>query len=204
MRALDRRLIAVIGAGVVLVTATLIIVFLAIVPVPEFEPLQAGEQSGLVAYIADDEDHPVRIIDLESMSRVSADLSSDVSLVGWHGDGSLIVADWRSPDGQVLIDPHTGQQVGSVDGETPESRQTRVFPEHSEGAVVLTHPTSRARVRLVAPDSYDIRDAVAVGGDRIVFVDELGRVAIIYVGEDEEPKLVAEDAAEWGEVVARP
>ena len=201
---MDRRLIAVIGAGVVLVAATLIVVFFAIIPVPEFEPLQAGEQRGLVAYIAEDEGHPVRIVDLESMARVTADLPGDVSLVGWQGNGTLIVADWRSPERQLLIDPHTGQQVGSVDSEAPESRQTRVFPERNNGDMVLTHPTSRDSVRLVAPESYDIRDAVTLGEDRIVFVDELGRVAVTYVGEDEEAKLVAEDAAEWAEVVARP
>ena len=186
-----------------LVAATLIIVFFAIVPVPDFESLQAGEQSGLVAYIAEDEGRPVRIIDLESMALVSADLPGDVSLVGWQDDGTLIVADWRSPESQLLIDPDTGQQVGSVDGEA-QPRQTRVFPERNNGDVVLTHPTSRATVRLVAPESYDIHDAVTLGEDRIVFVDELGRVAFTYVGEDEEPMLVAEDAAEWGEVVARP
>jgi hypothetical protein len=43
-----------------------------------------------------------------------------------------------------------------------------------------------------------------MGDDRVVFVDELGRVAVAGLGEDVTPVLVAEGAAPWWQVVGRP
>ncbi|HZD23798.1 MAG TPA: hypothetical protein VE569_10420, partial [Acidimicrobiia bacterium] len=178
MVSVDRRLVAVIGAGALVIAATLIIVFVAIVPIPDFAMLQPGQQSGYVAFtISDDGESPspIHIVNLEDLTSVQADVGPDVEIAGWD-EGNLVLRTFRSADGGVLIDPATGREVGTTDP-VPFDGLNRARVYHDNETLVIEHPDG-GTARFHAPESYDVGDAVAMGPGRIVFIDELGRVAV--------------------------
>jgi len=205
MAPVDRRLIAIVATGGLVVAAILVIVFVAIIPVPEYLALQPGRQSGYVAYQVGDNDQTqsVKIVDLETLTPISVAVGDGVEIVGWHSDGSLLIHDWRAGDAYMHIDATTGEQIEILDSLPADfSYQTEAFVYNEGGMVVIELPIGTAT--FPAPESYDIGSAVALGDDHIVFVDELGRVAVANLGDDANPLLVASDAVEWSRVVARP
>ncbi|HUF16224.1 MAG TPA: hypothetical protein VMQ46_10090 [Acidimicrobiia bacterium] len=208
MASLDRRLLAVVVAGVIVVATTLIIVFIAIVPTPEFPPLQAGQQTGFVAYSVDGDGEagPVRIVDLATTEVVVVDARREMELVGWDSDGNLVVVNWATGGQFALFDPATGEEVGTMDSDDGEKlfQEGQVFINRDDGNVTLEQLDGAGTASFTAPEAYDIGYAVSMGDDRIVFVDELGRLAVTYTGKDVAPVLVASDAVEWSRVVARP
>lgn len=208
MPKVDRRQVAIIGVGIVAVATTLLIVFLAIVPVPEFESIQPGQQSGHVAYMSDEDDEmrSLHIVDLDTTTTVEVNVDQEVQVVGWDDQGRLVVHNWRQGDRYTVIDPTTGDEVGTIEpGQTPDSLwEQQAFADHDDDTIVLDQPRGDGSASFTAPESYDIRQAVSMGDDRIVFVDELGRVAVTPLGENVEPLLIASDAIEWTGLAARP
>lgn len=208
MARVDRRLAAIIGVGVVAVATTLIIVFLAIVPVPEFDAVRPGEQSGYVAYLSGEEGdvRSLHIVDLNTTATVEVDIDEQVEIVGWDDEGRLVVHNWQHEDRYTVFDPTTGDEVGTIDpGQSPDSLwEQQAFVDQDGDTLVLEQPRGTGSASFTAPESYDIHQAVSMDDDRIVFLDELGRVAVTPLGEDVEPLLIASDALEWSGVAARP
>lgn len=207
MREFDRRVVATIGVGILLVVTTLVIVFTAVVPTPEFEALQPGRQTGYVAYVEEgDEPNSVRIVDLDTMSTTQARVDQHVELVGWDEDGNLVVVDWTVGERFLVIDPSTGDALGVLDdteiGNQLWDEGAIVYWE--DGKSVVAPSDGHGTAAFTAPESYDVVSAGPLGDDRVVFVDELGRVAVAHRGDDTRPLLVASDAQEWGRVVGRP
>jgi hypothetical protein len=204
----DRRLLAIVGAGVIAVVAIVVIVAVGIEPIPEFDVLAGSGESGYVAYVADAEEPPVaaRVVDLAGGQTREVPLGQNGEVIGWDDDGNLIVAQLGPTVRMKHLDPVTGEQVGELeevdDFRGPEGRDD-VWVEHRDGLVVLERDDGTS-ASFAAPGSYDVTSASSMGDDRVVFVDELGRVAVCDVGEDVTPVLVADDAQPWSWVAGRP
>jgi hypothetical protein len=204
----DRRVLAVLGAGVVAVAAILVIVLAGIAPLPEFDALASGAQSGFVAYVPDGDGPPrsVNVVDLSTAQTVEVRFGHDGEAVGWDEDGNLIVVQWGPTPLVKHVAPSTGEQVGETedarDFAGPEGRDD-VWIDRRDGRIVLERPDG-ASASFAAPASYEVTSASSMGEGRVVFVDELGRVAVCEVGEDVTPVLVADDAQPWNWVTARP
>jgi len=207
MTNVDRRLVAIIATGAVVIAAVLIIVFIAVVPVPEYDELQRGQLTGYVAYQSDEDGEPssIQIVNLESLTQVPAEVHPEFVIVGWDPDGQLVVQDWRSDRRYLLIDPNTGDETGTIEPSAvdPYAWENTLDVRHDDRTVTIG-PSEAGTARFTAPETYDIHSAVALGTDHIVFVDELGRVAVTGTGEDVQPLLIASDASEWSTVAARP
>lgn len=204
----DRRLVAILGAGVVAVVTILVIVLLAIEPIPEFAPLEGSGQSGYVAYARDDgEDGGSKyVVDLVTGTDVEVRVSADSELLGWDPDGNLLVVAWGPGPGRAYaVDPATGEALGEM---TPEIAHemlpdSSVRVDHDAGLLVLRRIADGQTASFSAPGSYEAHNATAMGADRVVFVDELGRVAVAEVGDEVTPVLVADDGSGWQQVVGR-
>jgi hypothetical protein len=204
----ERRLWAILGAGVVAVVAIVVIVAVGIAPIPEFDDLPGSGESGYVAYVPDGEGPPrsARVVDLAAGQTMDVRFGQDGEAVGWDDDGNLMVVAWGPTVRVKHVDPTTGEQVGEFDEVSdyrgPEGRDD-VWVEYRDGRVVLERDDG-ASASFTAPESYEVTSASSMGEERVVFVDELGRVAVCDVGEDVTPVLVADDAQPWTWVTARP
>jgi len=206
----DRRTIAIVGSGLAVVAVILVIVFAAIQPIPDFADLEGSGETGFVAYVQDDDGDPgdIVIVDLGSATSVSYDFGRDGELAGWDDDGNLVVVQWGPNVPRFyLVDPTTGREVGELDeqeGQQYLERFEAVWIDHEDGTIVLERDEADGvRATFTAPDSYDVSTADPMGAERIVFVDELGRVAVTGPGEEVVPVLVADDALQWGRVLGR-
>lgn len=204
----ERRLWAILGAGVVAVVAIVVIVAVGIAPIPEFDDLGGSGESGYVAYVPDGEEPPrsARVVDLAAAQTMDVRFGQDGEAVGWDDDGNLIVVQWGPTVRMKHVDPTTGEQVGELeevsDFRGPEGRDD-VWVEYRDGRVVLERDDGTS-ASFTAPESYEVTSASSMGEERVVFVDELGRVAVCDIGEDVTPVLVADDAQPWTWVTARP
>ena len=204
----DRRLLAVLGAGAVAVAAILAIVLVGITPLPEFDDLAGSGESGYVAYVPDGDGPPrsVHVVDLATASTTEVRFGQDGEAVGWDDDGNLMVVQWGPTPLMKHLDPSTGEQVGETEvaGEFagPERRDD-VWVEHRDGRIVLERPDG-VSASFIAPNSYEVTSASSMGENRMVFVDERGRVAVCEIGVDVAPVQVADDAQPWMWVTARP
>ena len=205
----DLRVIAVVGAGVAVVAVILIIVLAAIQPIPDFADLATSGETGFVAYVQDDGGEPgdVMIVDLGTGEVVEFPVGREGEIAGWDEDGNLVVVQW-GPDAErfFLVDPATGEEMGELDVEEGHQyfdRAGAVWIDHEDGRIVLERDLDGGRASFAAPDSYGVNTADPMGAERIVFVDELGRVAVTGPGEDVVPVLVAADALEWRRVAGR-
>lgn len=205
----DRRLVAIIGAGAIAVALILTIVFTAIQPIPDFAPLEGSGETGYVAYVRDAGGDPgeVTIVDLGSATSVAVDVGRQGDVLGWDDDGHLVLVEW-GPNAErfVLVDPATGDVVGELEGDAGQrffEEDEPVWIDHEDGRLVLERDRDGLTAWFEAPESYDVPVAAPMGAERIVFVDELGRVAVTGPGEDVVPVLVADDALEWWRVTGR-
>jgi len=202
----EKRLIAVVGAGVVAVVAILVVVIVGVQPAPEFADLAGSDLTGYVAFAPDEgEAQSVRIVDLSTARSVEANIPQGAETAGWDEDGNLVVVQWGPNVTVRHLDPTTGEQVSTTkDAEEylGPGGQGDVWIDHSDGLVVLERGDG-ATASFEAPESYDVTSASAMGEDHVVFVDEMGRVAVCEVGEDVIPVQVAEDAMPWWWVTAR-
>lgn len=204
----DKRLIGIVGAGLVAVALILVIVFTSIRPIPDFADLAASGETGYVAYVRDGGGDPsaVVIVDLGAGTSVEVDAIREGEIVGWDDDGSLVIVEW-GPNAErfYLVDPATGEEVGTLGADEGQRyfEEDPVWIDHRDGRIVLERDRDGLTASFEAPDSYDVSSASAMGTERIVFVDELGRLAVVGPGEDVTPVEVADDALEWWRVAGR-
>lgn len=204
----DRRTIAIAGAGALVVALALVVVFASFVPVPEFAPLDGAGLTGYVAYRVEttvDGDLATAITDLTDGTTVEADVRArDGEVAGWSDDGDLIVRQFVPDDRLLFVDPATGERVGESAASDDETLPPPVWVDRRDGRVVLERDDGMGTASFEAPDGYDVTSATAWGDEGIAFVDTVGRVAVTGFGEDVVPVLVADDAVEFGGIVARP
>jgi hypothetical protein len=205
----DRRVIAVAAAGVVAVVAIVVVVLTALQPVPEFAALAGSSETGFVAYVRDEGDGPgtIAVVDLGTGASVDVEAGRDHDVVGWDEQGNLLVREFGpTTDRIVVVEPSTGERVRTDTGADAEVLDPveYAWSRHEDGRLVIERDSDGRTASFTAPDSYEVPTASAMGDDRVVFVDELGRVAVAGLGEDVTPVLVAEGAAPWWQVVGRP
>ena len=204
----SRTVIAVAAAGALAVVAILVVVIAGMQAVPEFSDLAGSGETGYVAYASGESEPPtsVRIVDLSSRETVEVSMPREGEAAGWDEDGNLMVVQWGPTLRVKHVDPATGEQVGEIeelDGEFADPMQREdVWVTHQDGRLVLER-TDGQTASFAAPDSYQVTNASSMGEDHVVFVDELGRVAVCPVGEDVTPVQVADDAQPWFWVTAR-
>lgn len=203
----DRRVIAVLAAGAVAVVALLVIVLVGVQPVPDFSPLAGSGETGFVAYAINEDGYRMsaRVVDLSTAETIEVDLPANGEVAGWDDEGNLVLVQWGSTVRVKHVDPVTGDQVGMTERmqEYPGPDREDVWVDRVDGHVALERADG-AVASFEAPSSYDVTSASSMGDDRVVFVDELGRVAVCEVGEDVTPVEVADDAEPWSWVAARP
>lgn len=205
----DRRVIAVVAAAGVAVVAILVVVLTALQPVPEFESLAGSGETGFVAYVRDEGDRPgtITVVDLGTGASVDVESVREPDLAGWDQQGNLLVREYGPMSMRVhVVDPATGERLRTDTGDVAELLDLveMAWSRHEDGRLVIERDNDVRSASFTAPDSYDVPTASALGDDRVVFVDELGRVAVAELGEDVTPVLVAEDAVPWWQVVGRP
>lgn len=203
----DRKTLAIIGSGLVVVAAILFVVFAAIEPIPEFPPLEAGEETGFVAYVSEEDGNEVRVLDLATLASVTIDTSRGVEVMGFDDGGLLVLARFGPTDQIIRYDPATGEQVG--EGEPMAEDLWNQFPEEpvwidQDGSDVVLEMDGSASASFEAPDAYRVGAATAMDEDRIVFTDELRRLALVHVGESQQPVLLDDDVPPWWRLAARP
>lgn len=203
----DRRTIAIIGSGLVVVAAVLFVVFAAIEPIPDFPPIEAGQETGFVAYVADQEGSEVLVLDLSDLGSVAIDTSRGVELLGFDEEGYLVMMRFGPQEQVHRYDPATGERVGEP--VAMDEDLWNQFPEEpvwvdQDGNEVVLEMDGGASASFEAPESYRVGSATSMDEDRIVFTDELGRLALVHVGQDQQPILLDDDVSPWWRVAARP
>lgn len=204
----ERRVIAILASGLVAVAAIVVIVVTAVQPVPEFPPLSTSEQTGFVAYVRDDGQGAgvIQVVDLATGESVEVDTGRERDLAGWDEQGNLLVREYGpTQDRVVVVDPATGERLRTTDVEQLDDPMVveGAWAQHRDGRVVIERDADGLTSSFPAPDAYDVTSAATMGSDRVVFVDELGRVAVAPLGDDVTPVLVADDALPWWQVTAR-
>jgi hypothetical protein len=147
------------------------------------------------------------VVDLGTGATVDVEAGRDRDLDGWDGQGNLLVHEFGpTTDRIIVIDPVTGERVRTDTAEEAAVLTTfeGAWVDHHDGRLVIERDADGRTATFTAPDSYDVASASALGDDRVVFVDELGRVAVAMLGEDVTPTLVADGAMPWRQVVGRP
>ena len=206
----ERRTIAIVGAAVVAVVAVVAVLLTSVARVPAFTAIADEPQEGTVAFFADPDDGSrlsLRLVDLGTGSASTVPVSFESELLGWDDDGNLVLAEWTpASERTVVVDPQDGRIVGEgrlSDAERDDLRADMIWTEHRDGQVTFVRDVDTVVASFAAPASYDVTNASLMGDGRVVFSDELGRVAVMPAELDAVPVLVADDALPWRSVVGR-
>lgn len=206
----ERRTLAIVAAAVVTVVAVVAVLLTSVARVPAFTPLAEAPQEGTVAYFAEPDDDPrrsLRLVDLATGSTSTVTVSFESELLGWDDDGNLVVAEWTpASERTVVVDPESGRVIGEArlsDAERETVRDHMIWTEHRDGQVTFVRDVETVVASFDAPASYDVTSASLMGDGRVVFSDELGRVAVMSADLDGAPVLVADDALPWSSVIGR-
>lgn len=206
----ERRTIAIVGSAVVAVVAVVAVLLTSVARVPAFTPIADAPQEGTVAFFAEpDEDSrlSLRLVDLGTGSASTVPVSFESELLGWDDDGNLILTEWTpASERTVVVDPQDGGVVDEgrlSDAERDDIRGDVIWTEHRDGQVTFVRDVDTVVASFAAPASYDVTNASLMGDGRVVFSDELGRVAVMPAEIDAVPVLVADDALPWSSVVGR-
>lgn len=187
----DRRaVIAIVGSALALIALVLVIVFVAIIPLPEFEELRPGVVEGRIALVTDADDCVI-VADLQTtmLTQLSCDYPFPEGLA-WTRDGVEVTVFSGGPEPiRVTLDPTDGTELDAVPldtGEFPSSPGDPSFVRRGrdDGSSIIG-PDGVSVLTLEGPDSY-IVEAVATSPDEswIAFVDSLGRLAAFEIGTD--------------------
>jgi hypothetical protein len=204
----DRRAVAIVASAGVAVLAIVLVVLTSLVRIPEFATLQESPQTGTVVY-GRESDEPRGtwvVVDLTSGERTTLSTARESELVGWDDDGIVLVEYGPSTQRELVVDPRTGEVVS--ESAVDESAGDRVWAdpvwtEHEDGEIRFVQEFDDVVASFPAPDSYDVTTASSMGDGRVVFVDELGRVAIVTGVADAVPVLVGDDAVPWQQVLGQ-
>jgi hypothetical protein len=207
----DRRTLAVVGAAFVAIGAIVVVLLTSVAQVPGFSSLQDHPQTGVVAYLQHLQGDPrqeLSMVDLAGGTSTTVPVALESELLGWDEDGSLVLIEWL-PSGMertVAFDPSSGEVVREItftDADRERLRGEYVWTENRQGRLTFVSEVDTFVASFAAPSSYGVPSASLMGDDRVVFIDELGRVGVLRRDADAVPVLVAEAAAPWSPVLGR-
>lgn len=185
-----RAVIAIVGSALVLIAAVLVIVFVAIIPLPEFDELRPGLATGRIAFVTDADDCvTVADLQLDMLTELSCEYPFPEGL-SWSRDGVHVVVFSGGPEPiQVTLDPVDGSELDAApldsgDVAPPEGDPSFVRRGRDEGSSIIG-PDSTTVLTLEGPETYVV-EAVATNPEEtwIAFVDSLGRLAVFEIGTD--------------------
>lgn len=206
----DRRaVVAIVASALVLIAVVLLIVFVAIIPLPDFEELSPGLATGRIAFVTSDADCVVVAdLQLDAITELSCEYPFPEGLA-WSRSGIELTVFSGGPEPiRVTLDPDTGDEldaesVGAGEFPPPGGDPSFVRRGREEGPT-LVGPDGNVVLALDGPESYGI-EAVVTDTDEtwIVFVDSLGRLAVFEIGT-ETVYLVTEDVRSFPQPVWEP
>lgn len=225
MNADRRAVVSIVGAVLVLLLVTVIIVVFGVIPLPEFASLADQPDPsvpGTVAYLGVDEDPCLFTVQASGGEPHEVWCGREfVEFPVWSSDGLLVLTDWSAGPTYLLIDPATGTEVDRVpvgdqgaEGEPPPRRLDE-RRERADGAVVRTDGRGNGEAAVVVrfPDGSEqtivsVKDAPAdyyfyeaqwsPDGDWVLVTDNAGRLLI--VGADGTPgaRVLVAGLQDWG------
>lgn len=204
----NRRLVPVVVGSVAVIAIVATIIALAVVPLPEFPALAAGEFTGRLAFV--DEDNCVHVANLETAAvrEIYCEESEQVFIdrLTWTDEGLGFV--FHTNVGNLrFIDPETGAVLSTEEFDETKEREAPDYPSSDvftdrEGEEVILRDGTRVLVRFTAPDRYWIEFGIERDDGVYAVIDSQGRLAVLRA--DSTPKLVAEDVRPWGAVAWEP
>ncbi len=205
----DRRaVIAIIGSAIVLIAAILAIVFVAIIPLPDFEELRPGLVTGRVAIVTDADCVVVADLQLDMQTELSCDHQFPEGLA-WSRNGVEVTVFGAGPDPLLItLDPIDGTQLDAVTFDPgrlpPQDRDPSLVRRGRDDGSSIIGPDGTTVLTIEGPDSYTIESVVTDPAEsQIVFVDNLGRLGVFEIGTDT-VYLVAEDVRSFPAPVWEP
>lgn len=225
MNADRRAVVSIVGAVLVLMLVTVIILVFGIIPLPEFASLADQPDPsipGTVAYVGVDEDSCLLTVPASGGEPHEVWCGREfVEFPAWSPEGLLVLTDWSAEPTYLLIDPVTGTEVDRVpvgdpgaEGEPPPRRLDE-RRERADGAVVRTDGRSNGEAAVVvrfldgseqtivsvkdtAADYYFYEAQWSPDGEWVLVTDNAGRLLI--VGADGTPgaRVLIEGLQDWG------
>ena len=195
----DRRaVIAIVGSALAVITAILIIVFVAIVPLPDFEEARPGLASGRIAFVSGQDDCiVVADLQLDSLSELTCEYQFPEGLA-WTRRGIEVTVFSGQPEPIIVtLDPEDGTELDAVEaepGEFPADRRDPSFVQRGrEAGKTIVGPDGSTVLIVEGPETYALQTVVTNPDETwIAFVDSLGRLAVFEIGT-ESVFLVADD-----------
>lgn len=204
-----RAIIAIIGSTLLVIALILVIVFVAIIPLPDFEELRPGVVDGRVVFVTQGDDCVVVAdLQLHRTTELTCEYPFPEGL-RWSRDGVEVTVFGGGPDPLVVtLDPADGTVLDETTVDPSGPPQERPDPSlvrrgRHDGASIVG-PDGTIVLALDGPETYVV-ETVATNADEtaIAFVDSLGRLATFTIGS-ETVYLVAEDARSFPAPVWEP
>lgn len=224
-----RRTVAIVAAAAVGITIVVVVVTVGLIPLPDIPSLAEQPDPPVPARIAflqggDGREEPrcLWIVDGSDTREVTC-LDGYAQVVGWTDDGRVEVTRLdRGPATVLEVDPTSGEivQRRRRDDEAPmppwpspreRADGTLLETAGSDGhvALVAAPRTGRSRVLLALDGPRDYRldnPTWSPDGEWAAVVDSAGRLIVLRVTGDPQPRIVADDVTgyAWQQTVAAP
>lgn len=128
-------------------------------------------------------------------------------LVGWTGDGNLVVRLWEHGDRDLTIDRHSGEVLSTDAGDRPRPVAHGPGPtpdatSYRDRGDLVVEVDGIEIWRVTAPDTYQIRSSTLTADGRwVALVDSADRLLVARVDGDAEPRVWATDVSGWDTLV---
>ena len=200
------RVVVSISAAVLLLVAVVVILITALVPLPQFGPLQPSQYEGGIAFV--DTDNCIFVARLETAETMELRCEPErgwIDDLQWTDEGLELTTYLNQPTTKV-IDPSDGTVLATRIGDQVAPRldsNKYVVDSPERGTVVLTDASSTELLRLQGPERYWIDSVSDDGSGLISLVDTHGRLAIFEL-PGTAPTLVAQGVRSWPAPVWEP
>ncbi len=188
-----------IGAAATIVGGVVLVVILAVIPLPDFGNPLEGRFEGALAYI--DTDNCVNVARLNEATTRELRCEPDrvwVDDLQWTSEGLEVTTYLNQPTTKIL-DPKDGSVIDTMPGVVVAPRTQLdgfVIDRPAPGELVVTDMAGNELIALEGPESYWIEAVTGDGSGLFALVDSHGRLAVFDTGRDH-PSLVGEDVRAW-------
>lgn len=187
----DRRaVIAIVGSALLVIALVLVIVFVAIIPIPDFDELRPGVTDGRIAFVTESDDCVMTVdLQLDTTTELTCDYPFPEGLA-WSRDGIEVTVFSGGPEPLIItLDPVDGTvlEETSRDPSLPPSpaADPLVLRRGRDDGSSIVGPDGTIVLTLEGPETYVVETAVANHDETwIVFVDSLGRLATFEIGAE--------------------
>jgi hypothetical protein len=186
------------------IALVVVIVLLAVVPLPEFATLPEGKLTGSLVFV--DEGNCVVVADLETVTTRELRCESEnnyIEYLDWTEKG-VEETTFQNRATTRVLDPVSGEVLETnILGDSPIGLNDRdpmdamTTDQPETGVVVLYDSSGTELLRLEAPERYYITSAAhQPDGNLIAIADSSGRLGVFEV-DGPRPYLVADNVRSW-------